>query len=60
MELERRRFRAHLSVGKRGRPSPQLLAGYRGPAWRASEVELVRSDLGRSVMHTVLQRYPLA
>ena len=59
VELERQRFRPHLTVGKRGRPRPQLLAGYRGPTWRASDVELVRSDLGRSVVHTVLQRYPL-
>ena len=57
--LERRAFRPHLTVGKRGHPSPTSLAAYRGPTWRATEVELVRSDLGRTVVHTVLQRYPL-
>ena len=57
--LERRAFRPHLTVGKRGHPSPASLAGYRGPSWRAGEVELVRSDVGRTVVHTVLQRYVL-
>ena len=59
VELERRAYRPHLTVGKRGHPSPALLSSYRGPTWRACEVELVRSDLGRTVVHTVLQRYPL-
>ena len=57
--LERRTYRPHLTVGKRGRPSPARLAAYRGPSWRAHEVELVRSDLGCTVVHTVLERYPL-
>jgi 2'-5' RNA ligase len=59
VELERRAFRPHLTVGRRGHPPPETLAAYRGPTWRAQEVELVRSDLGRTVTHTVLQRYPL-
>jgi 2'-5' RNA ligase len=58
--LERRAYRPHLTVGKRGHPDPARLTSYRGPVWRAQEVELVRSDLGRDVVHTVLQRYPLA
>jgi 2'-5' RNA ligase len=57
--LERRRYRPHLTVGRGGRPDPARLSGYRGPAWTAREVELVRSDLGRTVTHTVLARYPL-
>ena len=57
--LERRAYRPHLTVGKRGNPQPARLADYRGPTWRAQEVELVRSDLGRTVVHTVLERYPL-
>jgi len=57
--LERKAYRPHLTVGRKGQPSPAALAGYRGPAWRAGEVELVRSDIGRSVVHTVLERYPL-
>ena len=60
VELERRAYRPHLTVGRRGTPRPESLASYRGPAWRASGVELVRSDLGRTVVHTVLERYPLA
>lgn len=59
VELERRPYRPHLTVGKRGHPDPAALTGYRGPTWRTREVELVRSDLGRTVVHTVLQRYPL-
>lgn len=59
VELERRRYRPHLTVGKRGQPTAAELAGYRGPTWTAQEVELVRSDLGRTVVHTVLERYPL-
>ena len=57
--LERRRFRPHLTVGRAGRPDPARLRGYRGPAWRAGPVQLVRSDLGRTVTHTVLADYPL-
>ena len=57
--LERRRFRPHLTVGRAGRPDPARLRRYRGPAWTAPEVELVRSDLGRAVTHTVLARCPL-
>lgn len=59
VQLERKAFRPHLTVGRRGHPSPALLAGYRGPLWRPTEVELVRSDVGRDVVHTVLERYPL-
>lgn len=59
VELERKAYRPHLTVGRRGHPDPAGLAAYRGPSWRASEVELVRSDLGRTVTHTVLERYPL-
>ena len=52
-----RPYRPHLTVGRR---VPQdRLAGYRGPGWRATEVELVRSDLHPRVLHTVLERYPL-
>ena len=58
--LERRAYRPHLTVGRRGHPSAAALASYVGPSWRAREVELVRSDLGRTVAHTVLARYPLS
>lgn len=59
IELEQRTYHPHVTVGKRGNPSPGALASYAGPTWRAHEVELVRSDLGRTVVHTVLERYPL-
>jgi 2'-5' RNA ligase len=58
--LERRRYRPHLTVGRGGRPDPARLSGYCGPDWTAREVELVHSELGRTVVHTVLARYPLA
>lgn len=53
-----RPYRPHLTVGRR--VPQQRLGTYRGPAWRATEVELVRSDLHPRVVHTVLERYPLA
>ena len=59
VQLDRKAYRPHLTVGRRGHPNSAALSGYRGPAWRASEVELVRSDVGRSVVHTVLERFPL-
>lgn len=59
VDLERRRYRPHLTVGRKGQPTPASLAAYRGPSWTAAEVELVRSDVGRTVAHTVLERYRL-
>jgi 2'-5' RNA ligase len=59
VQLERTAYRPHLTVGRRGHPRASALSGYRGPPWRAAEVELVRSDVGRGVVHTVLERYPL-
>ena len=60
VQLERKAYRPHLTVGRRGHPKPGALSGYRGPQWRAREVELVRSDVGKQVVHTVLERYPLS
>lgn len=59
VQLERKAYRPHLTVGRRGHPEPAALSGYRGPQWRAHEVELVRSDVGREVVHAVLERYSL-
>jgi 2'-5' RNA ligase len=59
IDVERRPYRPHLTVGRRGRPSPRALSSYEGPAWQASEVELVISRLGPSVEHEVVGRYPL-
>jgi 2'-5' RNA ligase len=57
--LEHRRFRPHLTVGKTRRIDPGALAGYAGPSWTVTEVELVHSVLGRAVTHGVIDRYPL-
>ena len=60
VDVERQRFRPHLTVGRRGRPDPRSLETYAGPTWTADEVELVVSHLGRSVTHEVLRHLPLA
>jgi 2'-5' RNA ligase len=54
---EHRRYRPHLTVA-RGQVPPELRS-YSGPAWTVSELELVRSTLGRPVVHEVLTRWPL-
>ncbi|MDP9466629.1 MAG: RNA 2',3'-cyclic phosphodiesterase [Actinomycetota bacterium] len=59
VDVERRPYRPHLTVGRRGRPDPARLAAYAGPVWTASEVELVASRLGPPVEHRVLERLPL-
>ena len=59
VDVERRPYRPHLTVGRRGRPSPARLASYAGPGWTAVEVELVASLLGPVVEHRVLERLPL-
>ena len=59
VEVERRPYRPHLTVGRRGRPDPARLAAYAGPSWTAAEVELVASRLGPTVEHRVLDRFPL-
>lgn len=58
-EVERRPYRPHLTVGRRGHPDPSRLAAYEGPVWTATELELVRSSVGRTVEHVVLQRHVL-
>lgn len=60
LDVERRPYRPHLTVGRRSRPDPWSLADYAGPVWTAAEVELVTSRLGRTVIHSVLRRFPLA
>ncbi|HWG93004.1 MAG TPA: hypothetical protein VNU66_02110 [Mycobacteriales bacterium] len=45
-------------MARRG-SGPHPLEGYEGPAWTASEVELVRSRLGATARHEVLARFPL-
>lgn len=60
VDVERRPYRPHLTVGRRGKPSPARLASYAGPSWTASEVELVASLLGPVVEHRVLDLFPLS
>ena len=60
VEVDDRPFRPHLTVGRKGHPDVAALASYDGPVWPVTEVELVRSDVGRTVRHTVLERFPLA
>ena len=59
VDVERRAYRPHLTVGRRGHPDPRALASYIGPEWRVDEVELVVSHLGRVVRHEVVDRLPL-
>lgn len=59
LDVERRPYRPHLTVGRRGHPDPRLLASYAGPSWAATEVELVRSRVGRTVHHEVVERFSL-
>lgn len=57
--VERRPYRPHLTVGRRGRPDPASLADYAGPWWTATQAELVASRLGPPVEHRVLERFAL-
>ena len=59
-DVDDRPYRPHLTVGRKGHPDAAALASYDGPVWPVTEVELVRSDVGRTVRHTVLERFPLA
>ena len=59
-DVDDRPYRPHLTVGRKGHPDVAALAAYDGPVWPVTEVELVRSDVGRTVRHTVLERFPLA
>lgn len=56
--LEERPFSPHLTVARRARDAAAL-AGYEGPSWTATEVEVVRSSLGATARHEVLHRLSL-
>ncbi|MCW2614640.1 MAG: 2-5 ligase [Frankiales bacterium] len=57
--VEHRAFRPHLTVARRRRLDPAVLASYAGPTWTASELELVHSRLGRPVVHETVARQRL-
>jgi RNA 2',3'-cyclic 3'-phosphodiesterase len=58
VRLEERPFRPHVTVARRVRGAGRL-AGYTGPEWVADEVHLVRSVLGATARHELLERFPL-
>jgi 2'-5' RNA ligase len=62
--LEERRYRPHMTLGRRRAPADVndlLGAGrdYEGPTWTVDEFVLVQSHLGRVVRHEVRERFPL-
>ncbi|WNV77829.1 RNA 2',3'-cyclic phosphodiesterase [Geodermatophilus sp. DSM 44513] len=64
--VEDRPFRAHLTVGRwrPGRPAdgdlPDRLAGYRGPPWPVTEVQLLQSHLGPEPRYEPIATWPVA
>jgi 2'-5' RNA ligase len=61
---ERRRYRPHVTLGRRRAPADvrdTLGPGrdYHGPSWRVSEFVLVESHLGPAVRHEVRDRFAL-
>ncbi|MGH3367183.1 MAG: RNA 2',3'-cyclic phosphodiesterase [Nocardioidaceae bacterium] len=64
IELDDRRFRPHVTVGRRRTPDDlrDVLAQrpeYAGPGWQVSDFVLVESHLGASVRHQVRERFTL-
>ena len=65
LPVEDRPFRAHLTLGRwrPGRPGdgdlPDRLAGYRGPGWPVTEVELLESHLGPAPRYDRVAAWPL-
>jgi 2'-5' RNA ligase len=65
LPVEERPFRAHLTLGRwrPGRPGdgdlPDRLAGYRGPSWPVTEVELLESTLGAVPRYERVAAWPV-
>jgi 2'-5' RNA ligase len=65
LPVEERPFRAHLTLGRwrPGRPGdgdlPDRLAGYRGPCWPVTEVELLESALGAVPRYERVAAWPV-
>lgn len=66
LEVEDRKFRAHLTLARARDHEADMtthvsaLGSYAGPTWRADEVVLVRSFLGRPVRHEPVASWELA
>lgn len=62
IELEERRFRPHVTVGRRRTPDDlrdSLAPEYAGPGWTVADFALVESHLGAEVRHQVRERFTL-
>ena len=65
LAVEDRPFRAHLTLGRwrPGQPAdgalPERLAGYRGPAWPVTEVQLLQSHLGSAARYEQVAGWPV-
>lgn len=62
--VEERRFRPHVTLGRRRQPTDlrearALDPAFAGPPWRVPEFVLVESHLGAVVRHEIRERYPL-
>jgi 2'-5' RNA ligase len=56
IQVDGRRFRAHITLARLGRPAEvsnwvRLLDAYSGPAWTADRIELIASHLGEGLGH---------
>jgi RNA 2',3'-cyclic 3'-phosphodiesterase len=58
LDVERRRFRPHVTVARRA-SDPRRLHGYEGPPWQVRSIDLVRSTLGAQPRHEALETFPL-
>ena len=66
LPVEDRRFSAHLTLARARPPAGTdlttvvtALSAYAGPSWTATELELVRSHIGPTVRHELVDRWPL-
>lgn len=65
LAVEDRPFRAHLTLGRwrPGAPADadvtERLAGYRGPDWPVTEVQLLESHLGPNPRHDAVATWPV-
>lgn len=65
LEVDERRYRPHLTVGRARRPCDvraqvQRLAAYQGQAWQAAKIALVRSHLGPAPRYETVATWPFA